>query len=408
MIGEGWIALGAAVLLAGILARHPVPVTLGAVVLLAALSSRLWDRYGFHRLEYRRRFSPRRAFVGEPITFAMEVTNRKALPLAWLEVHDEIPQALRPVRSRTLPSPRQRRKILVDMFSLRWYERVRRKHVLRCTARGDFQLGPARLRTGDVFGFHTQAREVPSTDRLIVYPRVVPLRDLGLPAEHPFGDARRRRPLFEDPLRVIGVRDYQPGDPMRRVHWKATAHNGRLQAKLYEFATTRPLALFCDVDTLGEYAHYRGYIPDLLETTIVVAASVAAWAYGQGHPVGMYANGFTPQARSWVALPPDAGPAQLARILEALAKLLPTPMLPADALLAEEARRLPYGATAVLITSTPDQAKDVALGDLARRGFGIAAVLVGRRAARYAPRHVDVVHRVADDRWDRIDELPPA
>ena len=58
-------------------------------------------------------------------------------------------------------------------------------------------------------------RELNLTDEsyLLVYPKVVPLERLGLPASSPFGDVPvRRQWLFEDPMRTVGVREYRPGD----------------------------------------------------------------------------------------------------------------------------------------------------------------------------------------------------
>ena len=130
------------------------------------------------------------------------------------------------------------------LLSVRWYERVRRHYRVTCGARGFHAFGPATLRTGDVFGLATQEIDIPGEDYLLVYPKIVPLERLGLPARNPFGDVPLRRQwLFEDPLRTVGVRDYRPGDSPRRLHWKATARapGQALQVKLFEPTTTQRL-----------------------------------------------------------------------------------------------------------------------------------------------------------------------
>ena len=60
--------------------------------------------------------------------------------------------------------------------------------------------------------------------RLIVYPRVLSLAQLGLPSRAPFGAWPAAQRLLEDPARLAGVRAYASGDSQRRIHWKATAH----------------------------------------------------------------------------------------------------------------------------------------------------------------------------------------
>ena len=54
------------------------------------------------------------------------------------------------------------------------------------------------------------------------------LTSLSLPSHSPLGTLRHTQPIFEDPSRVTGKRDYISGDSLRRVDWKATAATGRL------------------------------------------------------------------------------------------------------------------------------------------------------------------------------------
>src|SRR3972149_2983614 len=122
MYTQGWLLVGWLLAIVGLVAREGFAFLLGFIVLLSAGASYLWDRYSLARVEYRRSFSPRRAFHGETVTFTMGVTNRKALPLAWLEVVDELPQDLVLLKGRVIPSVRQRRQHLVKPFTGGWYE----------------------------------------------------------------------------------------------------------------------------------------------------------------------------------------------------------------------------------------------------------------------------------------------
>ncbi|MGH2347847.1 MAG: DUF58 domain-containing protein [bacterium] len=409
MYSQGWLLIGSLLTVVGLFTRQPVASLLGLAIFLSAGASYLWDRYCLTRVEYRRSFTPRRAFYGETVTLTMEVTNRKALPLAWLEVVDELPEELVPLSGRVIPSVRQRRRHLVNMFSLRWYERVRRRFILRCDARGYFPLGPARIRSGDIFGFTVRGRDLERVDYLLVYPRVVPLSSLGLPALYPIGDVRRPRHLLEDATRVAGARAYVPGDPLRRIHWKATAKSGELRAKQYETTTSHRLAIFLNLDTLGRWAEYRGFVRPLLELLMVTAASVASWAVESGHLIGMYANGYLPQGLRWVRIPPATGTHTLALILESLAKLFATPVMPLGDLLQLEARTLPLGTTAVVVTAVVDRALTAGIERFRQAGGGVVVVMVGDEQD-----DVDLpvpVYRVPSVRaWEAMDgiELQPA
>src|SRR5437667_11557839 len=112
MFTQGWLLLAWFLLAVGVATRHGFAFLLGLVVLGSAAASYLWDRYCLARAEYRRTFTPRRAFYGETVTLTMEVTDRKPLPLARLQVVDERPQQLAPLHGRGRPSPPQHRRHL--------------------------------------------------------------------------------------------------------------------------------------------------------------------------------------------------------------------------------------------------------------------------------------------------------
>ncbi|MBI3997965.1 MAG: DUF58 domain-containing protein [Armatimonadetes bacterium] len=404
MFSQGWLIVGAVLVGLGLAIHGGGPFLVGLVLLIGAGTSYLSHRHCLDRVEFRRTFTPRRAFYGEEITLTLEITNRKPLPLAWLELTDELPEEVVPKRGRVIPSVRQRRQHLVHLFSLRWYERVRRRIPLTCTARGYFPLGPARVRSGDLFGITSQGKNLESVDSLIVYPKIVPLEALGLPALHPLGDQRSLRPLLEDPARTIGVRDYMTTDPLRRVHWKATARLARLQSRQYEATSAHRVAIFLNLDTLGEYAEYRGFVRPLLELNIMVAASVGAWANGEGYPVGLIANGYLPEGLRRVRIAPALGLGHLTEMLEALAKVFPTPVMPLGDLMYLEASGLPWGTTAVVITAVVDPSLRIGVGRLRDAGHAVVLVLIGDRARD--PLLGVPVHRVRGEvGWRAMDEI---
>ncbi len=374
---QGWLVLGAVLLAVGLGVRAGGVVLVGAVLLLGAAVSYVSHRTCLAGVEVRRVLAPRRAFPGEQVVVTLEVTNRKVLPLAWLEVTDELPEEVVPQRGRVVPSVRQRRQHLVHLFTLRWYQRVRRPIPLHCTARGYFPLGPVRVRSGDLFGTTWRAADLPRVDHLVVYPRVVPLTALGLPARHPLGDAAMRRPLLEDPARTVGVRAYQTTDPYRRIHWKATARLGRLQSRQYEATASHRVVLFLNLDTLGAYAEYRGFVRPLLELAIMVAASVAAWATTAGYPVGLIANGYVREAVRRVRIAPALGTGHLRTMLDALARILPSPMMPLGELMSLESGALPWGSTAVVVTAVVDPTLAMGVRRLRAAGHAVTVILIG-------------------------------
>jgi uncharacterized protein (DUF58 family) len=253
---------------------------------------------------------------------------------------------------------------------------------LPCPERGYYQLGPARLRSGDGFGLFTSQRVEADTAGVVVYPRTLPLPDLGLPTARPLGERKGHQSIFQDPLRIAGVRDYQPNDPVRRIDWKATARRGQLQSRVYEPSTTQHLIVALNVDTFEH--SWLGHIPELLEANVVVAASIARWAYEARYAAGLLANGSLPGSDQPISIAPGRAPDQLARILEALGGIGPMTVTSLAAQLERQSHRLPLGATVAVVTALMPER--------------LAAILRGLHESG----QLVVVLQMADDDWSEL------
>lgn len=363
-------------LILGLLTRQPALFLLALALLGAAWLSRLWEKHCLSRLEYRRTFSRTRVSFGETIELVIEVVNRKPLPLAWLEIEDEIPRDLQPTRGQISPTIHRSRSLLVNLLAPRPYELIRRHYFIPALQRGEHLFGPVRLRSGDLFGSTTREETLYLVESVIVYPRLVDLTELGLPARQPLGNLRASSWLFEDPSRVAGAREYRPGDSMRRIHWAATARTQQLQVKVYEATTSHKLEIFLNLSADDDYWWGQTAEPTALEPAITTAASVAVWALDRGYPVGLHTNGVHRGNWAPVGLEPRADPDQRERILLALGRLQLITARPFGELVADEARRLPFGATVVLVSTVLGARVAEAAISLRARGHAVTILLV--------------------------------
>jgi uncharacterized protein (DUF58 family) len=404
LTSKSWLLPFFVLLVAGAVLRQGLLFLFAAASLLTALTSWLWQRYCFHGVTYRRVLSQHRAFFDEEIDLVLEVVNRKLLPLPWLEVKDEVPESLTYLSAHVTASYKPKRKTLVHLCSPKWYERIRRRYRIRCTQRGLHEFGPATLRAGDLFGFSFHRRDAIEVDRLIVYPKIVPLDRLGLPTQGPFGELVTPRTLWEDPTHLAGVRAYQLGDPLRRIHWKASARLGNLQAKLIEPTTHPRLAVFLDMHTLSGHPWWAGYDPLIVELSVIVATSIVAWAVESKLPVGLYINGyrFRGEGATTITLPPSEHPEQLHAILEALATVMPVAQLSLGELVAIEAPALPWGTTVLAITAVPDEDLLGALNTLRTSGRSVGLVLVGTKTQAISTDGVSVFRVMGEEAWREI------
>jgi uncharacterized protein (DUF58 family) len=370
-----WAVAAIALLIAGLGLQQPVPAAVGMLVLLTGAGAMTWSRLSLERVVYERTWPQRRAFVGEEIEGRFSLRNRKALPTPWFEVREILPDQLPPAGAKTLPAAWEGAFFYTHTTSLGPYERVRWRQAFRCTARGYFRVGPTRLRSGDLFGLFPREKFMDDTDTLSVLPRLVDLGDTPLPFLRPFGSAKGGSPLFEDQSRMAGVRDYRPGDPLKRIDWKATARRGGLQSRLFDPSATASLVIALNADTFSH--SWEGYDPLLLERAVSVAASLAALADERGLAAGLMVNCSQPGADRPIMVPAGRDPAQLTRVLEALAMVGPFTIATLDEQIDRQARRLPLGASVAVVAAYVTPALATRLERLAREGTAVALYWVG-------------------------------
>ena len=389
-------------LVLSVVARNAELLLLDVIVMIIAFTSWLWGKYCLTGVSYTRHFDADRLFFGEETNLWIELVNAKPLPLTWLKAEDEFPQELSLLCSETRYSTRPQRRVLANMYSLRWYEKVRRRYRVRGERRGAYDVGPAQMASGDLFGFQLRRTVAPDVHTVFVYPKIVPVTQLSLPAARPLGDYGSERRILDDPLRIAGARDYQAGDSVRHLHWKATAHRGVLQTRQFDPSAALHWMICLNTQTLERL--YEGSVPDFLETAIVVAASLACAGLEARRAVGLVANGSIRDSQAWVRLSASRHVLQATHILEALAQVSSVPLITFEQLLRLERPRLPYGASIFAVTSLLDENILNALLDLRSKGHPIALILVGRQPDdRLLPPEVPVY--VVRENWTELKAL---
>ncbi len=334
----------------GIVLKEPFLITMSASLMVIAGVAWWWKKQSLKGVIYRRIFHYTRGFPGERITLQIEVENRKLLPISWLRIQDDWAQSVGPESGDVLaPSHIQDHGILTNVFSFRWYEKAQRNYILLLRKRGVFQIGPARLDSGDLFGIFENTDETTRNQYITVFPTILPLSKYDFPAEDPFGDRKSLRRLFEDPNRPMGVREYKPEDSFRRVHWPATARTGQLQVKVYQPTNGQVMMVCMNVSTFSR--HWEGVYPELLEHLIKVAATLVYEGIHDGYKVGLVANGCLAHADQPFRIPPGRSPQQLAILLGALAGVTSVVTGNFERFLLREIPRVQYGATLVILTA---------------------------------------------------------
>jgi uncharacterized protein (DUF58 family) len=336
--------------------------------------------------------------IGDRFNVLVHLRNEGPFKPAWLLLEDGVPAS---ALSQCPPGIKISGRWLL-MTRLDRGETVTIQYEVEGRRRGYYQFGPLLVETGDLFGLHRSYRLLSEPHFVLVRPKVLELAGYDLESPRPRGEIRIVHRLFEDTTRISGVRPYQTGDALNRIHWRATARTGALQSKTFESTAVAGATILLDF-------HRSSYPPPgeyyASELAISLAATLARALSEMGQQAGLVTNGrdaaermkfqgwnfefktrdFARQGQRFerdnrrlvpcvVETRRDAE--QYYRILDTLARLELTDEFSLSDLARAAASQLPRSATVAAIISHPTPESAAALGALRRRGYSVVALVI--------------------------------
>jgi uncharacterized protein (DUF58 family) len=391
-----WFLAAALLLVAAMILESGLLAYATYVLGSALLVTRLLGRGWLTNITATRHCAVSSAEVGDTVEVTVTLHNGGAFPVPWVLAEDMLPRTA---------LEEQRLKVKGKRLKIAWVRpggAVTLSYGLVCQERGYFQIGPVILESGDVFGLHRRFAAKTTPHFLLVCPRIVPLLGYELAARRPIGEVVLTHRLYEDPTRIAGVRSYEAGDPLSRVHWRATARTGQLQSKTYEPTTLSGATIllgFHEEDYPPPRRQYRS------ELAVTAAAALANAVFELGQQAGLVSNArdgadrirregweVDPRTRQRarqtgamhdkserlqpIIVETRRGADHLHTIRQALARVELTDGMTFAGLLVETAGRLPRDATLIPVLGDVSLETAAALGTLRRAGFAVTAVLV--------------------------------
>jgi uncharacterized protein (DUF58 family) len=114
--------------------------------------------------------------------------------------------------------------------------------------RGRFEIGPLRATVSDPFGLASRTQRILGTEEVIVFPRVHEIMSLPETGGDELDrDMPRAHGRLDPGGEFLNLRDYEPGDDLRRVHWRSTARHQRLMVRQNEARRRTPVLVLLDV-----------------------------------------------------------------------------------------------------------------------------------------------------------------
>lgn len=330
--GVPLLALGALALVTGLKEHNLLCMGLGAVLLALPLGTLWMLRTVASSLRVWRRF-PSTVFEDDVFTAQVSLQNPSRLPVFQAVVSELCGPA----------GSEQKDVIFSDRIAPG--EEARLDYTVECKAlRGVSHVGPLGLTVTDPFGWFQVRRVFPERWPVKVYPRFTPAAtadQAGCEERGALDEITHK--LSGETSEFFAVREYQRGDPIRRIHWRLTAHRGVPIVREFSRSSAGSLSIFLDLYRNGLVGVGRG---SSLERAARIAAGLTARAVRRGVPVELAACG-----RVDVCVPRATGPAQLQAMLDALIDLRPDGEAPLHRWLPEATRNVLPGSTAVIMVS---------------------------------------------------------
>lgn len=360
------------------------------------LAKRFSERWA-ESISVERSMSKREAQIGERVQVGLKLSNQSSWWVPWVLAEDLLPKRMMapPISGLKLIgtatkllffASKQQRVLVYDLLALR---------------RGFFRIGPTLVETGDLLGLHRKHRILSESDYLLVYPKIIPLEGVEIATKRPMGDMRVHDRILEDPTQMVGIRAYREGDPLNRVHWKATARTGTLHSRVFQPTSMQGAMIVLDMHRDSNPERHEPVRTDL---AVTMAASIAHALYSMGQPFGLITNGRDAAERfSFQEMSGDfsdrttiqsaagserkldrlrpivhaagTGPELFLEIHRTLARVERTDGLRLEELIAETESRMPRQLSVLFIVQRVDDSMALSMGLLRKRGFSVSVIL---------------------------------
>ena len=214
---------GIALLTGGTLQSSTVLGYAGALLIAAAALSVLTAAVLRPRLEVERRLDRGLVPAGGAVEVRLELRNPRLLTTPAADWTDRFDDPFTHDATGRTPSIPGRGAGTAEIA-----------YRIETSERGDYTVGPFRVVVTDPLGLARAERSAPGEASLVVTPRITPLLDVAYAAQLDQGVSARRQLRSDRTVRDVTAREYRPGDPLRHMHWRATAHHGELMVRQEE------------------------------------------------------------------------------------------------------------------------------------------------------------------------------
>lgn len=345
---------------------------MGVTILTSVALYLLYDNlptYCLKFLKVERSFPVENCYVGDTQQMKMKLFNGSFLPLTWLMVEGDLPGDVSLNGQKNGEDTRMAYKAITMLKP-----KTAMEYSYDCTfhKRGYYLFYNLDYQLMDYMGFRKYTGILPDRLFMYVYPSIQPVEALVDFSRLYMGTKEVRRWVVEDPLLTVGSRDYMSSDPMKYIHWNATARTGTLQVRKFSHSTEMSTMVILNAQT--KTAYWDGQDDQILETMVSTVAAFISDFEKKQHLYGLSSNCPIQEGAGGVMIPFGQGRKHFHHVFKALALINHYTFCSADRIFKFVTDNSPKTARLLLVTCilTDEMRKALALAN--KKGFTIEVV----------------------------------
>lgn len=295
------------------------------------------------------------AKVGDTLKIRYKIYNDSLFPIPYSEIKCVISKRL---GNMTFPKEIVFFSPMRTIFIIKEFE---------CKHRGYYSLGEVHVKIFDVFNLFQEEISFSTKIDLLVYPRVIEITRMNIPATEYFGSVRVPFSNHEDYTSISNIGKYIEGDNVKKINWKASAKMDNILVNKFELSANIKVNIFLD-GYFGSFSEDAS--GDVEEKIVETTASIINYCLRKNMKTSLVTN--TLEKRYFEARDLD----RFRIFLKELMGYLPNGNIRMDEFLRVETRKLSYGSTLIILTTKLDERLFSTLINLRNQKFNILLILV--------------------------------
>jgi len=305
------------------------------------------------------------AFEGELLNVKIEVVNKRGFGIYFFELIDIFPS-----------SPPGEEKKSLFILEMAGKDKKTFSYAAECYKRGLWKIGPISVIAQDGLGFFKFRKVYNIFSEILIYPSLFRIFAFPVLAKGSISwMGVETAKISGDSHEFFGVREYQRGDAMSRIHWPSTARHNKLIVRQFERNALQEVSIVIDSKKGRDIGTGKD---TTFEYSIKIAGSIAKYLLNEGVFVQVIGYG-----KNATIIPFGKGESHMYRILEYLARAQADGDFTLNEVLEEANFVVPYNSTLIVIMRDDDM--DAISSLVQFKIKGIKLILVVLSSSTFGP-----------------------